>query len=199
MKLHKFRGATSYNHIEWIKRPSMLIFQHMFTGLGTCMVKRSITLEGNLYIPAKIVHFACQTGTLYLYSIYDSSVLSLPSFYLKTERSTRHHHSLHFIQPHTNTYFSISTQLFPQSIKDWNYLPVSLIEINNHDLFLSELLNHFDLMQCVTIYWQDWVSLQKWLPLGYSYIIIIIIIYCWAGSIKLMRPRKIIRTNHRNM
>ena len=101
------------------------------------------TILCSLGWPTLPQHWKISRLSLFHKIIYNSSVLLLLSYYLKTERSTRHHHPFHFIQPHTNT-SAYQHSFFSQSIKDWNYLPVSLIEINNHDLFLSELLNYFD-------------------------------------------------------
>ena len=68
------------------------------------------------------------------------SGLSIPPYFLPTQRSTRHHHTDHFIQPCTQSnYYQYS--FFPRTIKDWNSLPVSVIESENIDTFTNYLLS----------------------------------------------------------
>ena len=72
--------------------------------------------------------------------INNLSGLSIPPYFLSTQRSTRHHHTHHFIQPSTQTsYYQHS--YFPRTIKDWNSLPVSVIESETVDTFTNYLLS----------------------------------------------------------
>ena len=71
--------------------------------------------------------------------INNLSGLSIPPYFLPTQRSTRHHHTHHFIQP--STWSSYQHAFFPRTIKDWNSLPVSVIESENIDTFTNYLLS----------------------------------------------------------
>ena len=70
--------------------------------------------------------------------IYNSSPVHLPSYFDITNRPTRQCHPLHMIIPYTAT-SAYQGSFFPRTIKNWNALPLYLIEINNNDLFHSEL------------------------------------------------------------
>ena len=72
---------------------------------------------------------------------YNLIGLSLPEYYQPTSRHTRHHHLLHLIIPPSNTTAHMSS-FFPNTIRDWNQLPVSIIELNNYNDFLSALTNY---------------------------------------------------------
>ena len=76
--------------------------------------------------------------TLYK-GINNLSGLSIPHYFLSTQRSTRHHHFHHFIQPSTHTNY-YQNSFFPKTIKDWNNLPVTIIESENIDIFTNHLL-----------------------------------------------------------
>ena len=76
--------------------------------------------------------------TLYK-GINNLSGLSIPHYFLPTQRSTRHHHFYHFIQPSTRTNY-YQNSFFPKTIKDWNNLPVTIIESENIDIFTNHLL-----------------------------------------------------------
>ena len=71
--------------------------------------------------------------------INNLSGLSIPYYFLSTQRSTRHHHLHHFIQPSTRTNY-YQNSFFPKTIKDWNNLPVTIIESENIDIFTNHLL-----------------------------------------------------------
>ena len=72
--------------------------------------------------------------------INNLSGLSIPPYFLPTQRSTRHHHTHHFIQPSTRSSY-YQHAFFPRTIKDWNSLPVSVIESENIDTFTNYLLS----------------------------------------------------------
>ena len=50
------------------------------------------------------------------------------------------YHSRRFILPHSSTY-AYQNSFYSKSIRDWNNLPSNIIDLNNIDLFTSELLN----------------------------------------------------------
>ena len=66
------------------------------------------------------------------------SGLSIPPYFLPTQRSTRYHNIHHFIQPSTRSnYYQHS--LFPRTIKNSNSLPVFVVEAENIDTFTNYL------------------------------------------------------------
>ena len=78
---------------------------------------------------------------LFYQTIYNLTGLSLPEYYQPTSCYTRHHHLLHLIIPPFNTTAHMSS-FFPNTIRDWNQLPVSIIELKNYNDFLSALTNY---------------------------------------------------------
>ena len=72
--------------------------------------------------------------------MYNLSPVHLPSYFCTTNKPTRYCHPLHIIIPFTST-SAYQASFFPRTIKDWNILPESLIEINNNNLFTLELSN----------------------------------------------------------
>ena len=84
---------------------------------------------------------------LFYQIVYDLTGLSLPEYYLPTSRYTRHHHPLHLIVPSSNTTAYMSS-FFPNTIRDWNQLPISIIEMSNYNNFSSTLT---DYMHCFSL------------------------------------------------
>ena len=69
--------------------------------------------------------------------------LSIPPYYQSVERQTRHYHPLHFILPTPST-TSYQQSFYSRSIKEWNELPVFIIEMTeNYDEFTTNLISHF--------------------------------------------------------
>ena len=56
--------------------------------------------------------------------------LSIPPYYQSVERQTRHYHPLHFILPTPST-TSYQQSFYSRSIKEWNELPVFIIEMTD--------------------------------------------------------------------
>jgi len=78
--------------------------------------------------------------TLYK-GIHNLSALSIPPYFLPTQRLTRHHHPDHFIHPCPRTsYYQHS--FYPRTIVDWNKLPLSVIESEDINIFSNQLLNN---------------------------------------------------------
>ena len=67
--------------------------------------------------PSLAQHRKVSRLSLFHKIMYDISVLSLPSYYQATQRFTHHHHSLHLIQPQTNT-AAYQYSYYPRTIKD---------------------------------------------------------------------------------
>ena len=78
---------------------------------------------------------------LFYQTIYNLTGLSLPEYYHPTSRHTRHHHPLHLITPPSNTIAYMSS-FFPSTIRDWNQLPLSIIELTNYNNFSSTLTDY---------------------------------------------------------
>jgi len=65
--------------------------------------------------------------------------LSVPSYFIPMERSTRLYHHRRFILPNSST-CAHQNSFYHKTLRDWNNLPSDLIELNNIDLF-KKLLN----------------------------------------------------------
>ena len=65
--------------------------------------------------------------TLFYKIINNFLPISVPSYYHHTQFPTRQHHRDHFILPQAtlNTY---KYSFYPRTIKDWNNLPINVIE-----------------------------------------------------------------------
>ena len=74
-------------------------------------------------------------------ALHKSIALSVPSYYLPKSKPTRHHHPNYFITPFSATTCHQSS-FFSRTIRDWNYLPRTLIDIDNSDSFISNLSNY---------------------------------------------------------
>ena len=70
--------------------------------------------------------------------IHNLSPVDLPSYFDITNRTTRQCHPLHIIIPYIAT-SAYQGSFFPGTIRDWNILPIHLTELNNNNLFSSEL------------------------------------------------------------
>ena len=71
-------------------------------------------------------------------TIYQHLALQIPEYYITTNYPTRHHHPLHFITPQVNTN-SYKYSFFPRTIREWNGLPIKLIETANLDIFFDDI------------------------------------------------------------
>ena len=91
-------------------------------------------------------HLPCVRPLYNFYkAIYKLSALSIPSYFAPSQRLTRHFHPLHYIIPSTRTTVTSHQQsYFPRSIKDWNELPIYIIESNNLQSFTTLLINHYN-------------------------------------------------------
>ena len=65
--------------------------------------------------------------------------ISIPTCYHHTQFHTRQHHSNHFMLPQA-TLNSYKNSFYPRTIKDWNNLPIYIIEAGDTDTF-TYLLN----------------------------------------------------------
>ena len=74
-------------------------------------------------------------------AIYGSVAMSIPQYFQQTQRPTRNHHPLHLIQPQTLT-SAYQQSFYPRTVKEWNSLPTSIIEITDNNLFCTTLHNH---------------------------------------------------------
>ena len=70
--------------------------------------------------------------------IHNLSPVDLPSCFDITNRTTHQCYPLQIILPYT-AISAYQGSFFPRTIKDRNILPIHLIELNNNDLFSSEL------------------------------------------------------------
>ena len=78
--------------------------------------------------------------SIFYKSIHHLSTPPIPSHYILTNRQTRYYHDLHYIIPsmRTNAY---KYSYFPRTIKEWNSLPITIIESDSLHLFQNCLAN----------------------------------------------------------
>ena len=72
--------------------------------------------------------------------MYSSSPVDLPSYFDIINRPTRQCHPFYVIILYTATSAYLGS-FFPRTIKEWNALPIYLIEFDDNDLFHYELTN----------------------------------------------------------
>ena len=73
--------------------------------------------------------------------IYHHLALEVPPYFISTQRPTRYQHTLHYIIPFANT-DSYKHSFFLHTIRDWNNLPIELIETGSLESFKSNLCNY---------------------------------------------------------
>ena len=71
-------------------------------------------------------------------AIHNLTALPIPDYFLHTTQFTRNYHSLHYVIPSSNS-DSYKFSFFPSVIRAWNNLPISLIETNSLQHFISNL------------------------------------------------------------
>ena len=68
--------------------------------------------------------------------------LSIPTYYLPvTKDNTRHYHPYQFILPPVSTTSHLQS-FFSRTIKEWNNLPRSILDITDYETFSSNLQQH---------------------------------------------------------
>ena len=74
-------------------------------------------------------------------AIHHPMALSVPQRFLSTSYPTRNHHQYHYIIPSARTSF-YQNSFYPRTIKEWNLLPINIIETSNLQSFSSNLTNY---------------------------------------------------------
>ena len=75
---------------------------------------------------------------LFYNSVYSSSVLTVPNYFINTTYPTHHHHPFHFEIPFARTdHYKFS--YYPNSIRNWNNLPIDSVESQSLRVFLDKL------------------------------------------------------------
>ena len=69
--------------------------------------------------------------------------ITFPPYYLPVQYHTRQYHQDHFIVPQSNTN-SHKYSFYPRTIRDWNNLPVSLVEATNVNEFMNLLFSYYN-------------------------------------------------------
>ena len=105
--------------------------------------RNSVTsLLSSLSIPTLQQRHQSSRLTLFYKIINNTLPISIPSHYQRTQFCTRQHHPNHFILPQAtlNTY---KYSYYPRTVKDWNELPINIIESRNLDEFIYVLNLHY--------------------------------------------------------
>lgn len=68
--------------------------------------------------------------------------IQMPPYYLTTYYPTRKLHHCHFITPATST-TAYQQSFFPKTLKEWNNLPINIIEASTTKQFMTALLNQY--------------------------------------------------------
>ena len=98
------------------------------------------SLLSSLNIPTLQQRRQISRLTLFYKVVNNTLPISSPPSYQRTQSYTRQHHLNHFILPQAtlNTY---KYSFYPRTIKDWNNLPINIIESSNLDNFIYLLNN----------------------------------------------------------
>ena len=81
--------------------------------------------------------------TLFYKIIKNQLPITFPSYYLSTQYHTRQYHQDHFIVPQSNTN-SHKYSFYPRTIRNWNNLPITLIEATSVNEFMNLLSRHYN-------------------------------------------------------
>ena len=93
-----------------------------------------VSLLSSLNIPT-LQHRRNSSRLSLFYSIVNNLLpINIPPHYQRTQFRTRNHHPTHFILPQANLN-SFKYSFYPRTIRDWNNLPVDLIESRNLEEF----------------------------------------------------------------
>ena len=75
-------------------------------------------------------HWHFVTMLTFFYKIIHEIVpMTLPTYLLPTQYPTRQHHGKHFIIPSSNSTAAYLQSFYPKTIREWNSLLISVIEI----------------------------------------------------------------------
>ena len=78
----------------------------------------------------KMQHHCFVTRLTFLYkTIHGTASLTLSSYFLPTQYPTRQHQRKHFIIP-SNSTAAYQQSLYSRTIREWNNLPIAIIETN---------------------------------------------------------------------
>ena len=75
-------------------------------------------------------------------ALHHQLAICIPSYYLPSTRETRSYHPLHLIIPSSSTR-SYQSSYFSRTVKEWNTLPVNIIETSDPDSFTSLLQSYY--------------------------------------------------------
>ena len=90
-------------------------------------------------------HHCFVTRLTFFYKIIHRTVpLTLPSYFIPTQYSTRQHHRKHLIIP-SNSTAAYQQSFYPRTIREWNNLPIAIIETIDNEDFTNKL-SHFNLI-----------------------------------------------------
>ena len=94
---------------------------------------------------ATLEQWRCITRILIFYKILygHNFPVQIPPYFLTTQYPTRQYHPNHFILPPANT-TQYQLSYFPRTIKDWNTLPLAIIESPSSTTFFCSLKTLLD-------------------------------------------------------
>ena len=87
------------------------------------------------------VHLRVSRLQMFYKAIHHPMALSVPQRFLSTSYPTRNYHQYHYIIPSARTSF-YQNSFYPRTIKEWNLLPINIIETSNLQSFSSNLTNY---------------------------------------------------------
>ena len=77
--------------------------------------------------------------------LHDSNIpIKVPQYFMSTQYPTRNDHPFHFILPYTSTTY-YKQSFFPRTIKQWNNLPLSIINSTSLSTFSLSLKSKLNL------------------------------------------------------
>ena len=77
--------------------------------------------------------------------LHDSNIpIKVPQYFMSTQYPTRNDHPFHFILPYTSTTY-YKQSFFPRTIKQWNNLPLNIINSTSLSTFSLSLKSKLNL------------------------------------------------------
>ena len=92
----------------------------------------------NLNWPTLALHRKISKLQTFYKAVHNLTALPIPDHFLHVSSFTRNYHTLHYIIPYTNS-DSYKFSFFPSTIRARNNLPMSLIETDSLQYFISNL------------------------------------------------------------
>ena len=126
-------GKKDCDQIEKVQRATA----HWVT-LDCSWLSSVTAILSNLNWPTLAIRLKISKLQTFYKAVHNLTALPILDYFLHVSSFMRNYHSLHYIVPHTNS-DSYKFSFFPSTIRAWNNLPMSLIETDSLQYFISNL------------------------------------------------------------